>query len=139
MARRELPPNGPDRDDSNSRVGTARWPLVSYLIVAAAFAAALAGVGYWLVARPNPPAVEILIPTPTVPAPVVAHVVGAVHVPGVYTLPPRSRVDDALAAAGGPTSDADLDAINRNARLRVIAAHRGRIHIRGDAEPIAPT
>lgn len=43
---------------------------------------------------------------------ITVHVVGAVVAPGVYTLPPASRVVDAVREAGGPTSDADLSALN---------------------------
>ena len=49
------------------------------------------------------------------PAPVnsiVVHVAGAVVTPGVYTLPAGSRAVDAVRAAGGPTRDADQDALN---------------------------
>ncbi|MFC7458115.1 helix-hairpin-helix domain-containing protein [Brachybacterium sp. GCM10030267] len=42
----------------------------------------------------------------------VVHVAGAVESPGVVTLPEGSRVDDALQAAGGATSEADLSAVN---------------------------
>ncbi|TDE90078.1 ComEA family DNA-binding protein [Occultella glacieicola] len=42
----------------------------------------------------------------------VIHVAGAVSSPGVYDLTAGSRVNDAVLAAGGPTSDADLDAVN---------------------------
>ncbi len=42
----------------------------------------------------------------------VVHVAGSVRIPGVYELPAGSRVDDAVLAAGGPTADADLDAVN---------------------------
>lgn len=115
MARQELRPDIRDGEDRPAPVRAARWSVVSYFVVGAAIAATLAGTGYWIAARPNPPTVEILIPTPTSPAPVIAHVVGAVHAPGVYSLPPGSRVDAALAAAGGPTADADVDAINRAA------------------------
>jgi competence protein ComEA len=61
----------------------------------------------------------VVVPPPTVeptalptPAPVRVYVSGAVATPGVYTLPPRSLVNDAIKAAGGPTSDADLERIN---------------------------
>jgi competence protein ComEA len=43
---------------------------------------------------------------------VVVHVVGEVAEPGLVTLPAGSRVADAVEAAGGPTDDADLSAVN---------------------------
>jgi competence protein ComEA len=48
---------------------------------------------------------------------VVVDVTGAVRRPGVYRMPIGSRVDDAVARAGGPTPQAELEAINRAARL----------------------
>ncbi|WP_087485320.1 helix-hairpin-helix domain-containing protein [Brachybacterium massiliense] len=49
---------------------------------------------------------------PPAPQQLVVHVSGAVDEPGVVSLPPGSRVDDALEAAGGPGGEADLSAIN---------------------------
>lgn len=46
------------------------------------------------------------------------YVAGAVANPGVYTLQQGSRIADALAAAGGPTADADLLRINLAQRVR---------------------
>ena len=46
------------------------------------------------------------------------YVSGAVRHPGVYTLGPDDRLDDALAAAGGPTGDAQLGAMNLAARVQ---------------------
>jgi len=43
---------------------------------------------------------------------IVLHVVGAVFDPGIVELPLGSRVVDAVAAAGGPTDDADLSGVN---------------------------
>lgn len=43
---------------------------------------------------------------------VVVHVAGAVEHPGVVELLPGTRVDEAIAAAGGATDAADLDALN---------------------------
>ena len=45
------------------------------------------------------------------------YITGAVRRAGVYELPPGARVNDALIAAGGPTSDADLEAVNLARRL----------------------
>lgn len=46
------------------------------------------------------------------------HVVGAVRRPGVYSLPSWSRVNDAMKKAGGPTPQADLEAINLADKLQ---------------------
>jgi len=42
----------------------------------------------------------------------VVHVAGAVRQPGLYTLEAGSRIDDAIARAGGATGKAVLDAVN---------------------------
>jgi competence protein ComEA len=48
---------------------------------------------------------------------VVVDVAGEVADPGVYRMPAGSRVNDAVARAGGATAKADLEAINLAARL----------------------
>src|SRR5512136_2426409 len=67
---------------------------------------------------PAPTAVSML-------APVRVYVSGAVNSPGVYSLPPHSLVDDALKAAGGATTGADLDRIN----LALEARDQQQIHV----------
>lgn len=54
---------------------------------------------------------------PAATSEVVVDVVGAVRNPGVYKLSARSRVQDAVHAAGGPKGDADLEAVNLAALL----------------------
>lgn len=63
--------------------------------------------------------VEVAVATPVDNGPlvvaaevVVLHVHGAVVEPGIVELPLGSRVVDAIAAARGPTDDADLGAVN---------------------------
>jgi competence protein ComEA len=48
---------------------------------------------------------------------VVVDVAGAVSDPGVYRLPAGSRVEDALQRAGGATARAQVESVNRAARL----------------------
>ena len=57
-------------------------------------------------------------PTRAPDPPIVVDVAGAVAHPGVYRLAAGSRIADALAAAGGATGDADLDALNKAAAVR---------------------
>lgn len=59
-----------------------------------------------------PTAQPTALPTPTPIPPITVHIAGAVIKPGVYTLPPRSRVNDALEKAGGFARRADTLAIN---------------------------
>lgn len=48
----------------------------------------------------------------------VVHILGAVHNPGVFTLPADARIIHAIEKAGGYTADADLRNINLAAPLR---------------------
>lgn len=83
---------------------------------------AILGGALFLMCRPATEPIEI-IPPPTsaitppaaspTPGPLRVDIAGAVKTPGVYTLPRGSLVSDAIAAAGGPASDADLDRLNK--------------------------
>jgi competence protein ComEA len=50
--------------------------------------------------------------------PIRVHVAGAVVAPGVYELREGDRITEALAAAGGPSGDADLEQVNLARRVR---------------------
>ncbi len=75
--------------------------------------------------RPPSTQITIIPPAPTmtplptiVPGPMKVYVTGAVANPAtLYTLPPGSRVSDAINAAGGTSDDADVAAINMAASL----------------------
>lgn len=65
-----------------------------------------------------------------VPTTIKVYVSGAARRPGVYELSADARLDDALQAAGGPTSDAALEMINLAKRL----ADEDHIHIPGQVD-----
>ncbi len=59
------------------------------------------------------PTLEIEIPTPTAtPTEIVVHIVGGVSDPGVYRLPPGTRLVEAIELAGGHLASADTNAVN---------------------------
>lgn len=66
-------------------------------------------------------------------AAVIVHVAGEVHEPGLVELPAGSRVADALRAAGGPTSRAELDLLN----LAAPAVDASQILVPGPDTPAA--
>ncbi len=97
-----------------------------YVIIGTVLGLVVGGViGYF---TPHPQAstpitVSTPLPTPTpaptaTPLPLRVHVSGAVNQPAVYHLPQGSIVQDAVNAAGGPKSDADMSRINLAVELR---------------------
>jgi competence protein ComEA len=86
----------------------------------------LIGVVVLLTYRPPVTTITILPPPPTrtpapsqTPGPVRVYVTGAVVNPGTtHTLPPGSRVENAIEIAGGFSLDADIQSVNMAALLR---------------------
>lgn len=79
---------------------------------------AVAGGVFVVLNRPQRADITILLPTPTASGPLQAHLTGAVANPGLFSLPPGSRVNDLLSAAGGPLPGADLAQVNLARFLR---------------------
>jgi competence protein ComEA len=97
------------------------------IVIAVAGLAAVAlvgGYGVSMRSRPKPLGVDLGAPRPSASAGASSadgfyvHVAGAVNRPGLYRMPPGSRVDDALRLAGGPTPDADLNALNLATKVK---------------------
>jgi len=65
---------------------------------------------------------------------IAVHVAGAVKHPGVYYLPTGARNIDALKAAGGPTAQANTDAVN----LAAYAQDASQLTIPTKGEPSTP-
>jgi competence protein ComEA len=109
----------PETDQSDRRLRVAGL-VVSMIAVTAA----LLLVVLLLARGPEMPPIEIRPPAPTstprptsTPAPWRVYVTGAVLHPGVVQLSANARVEDAVQAAGGCSSEADLERINLAAQL----------------------
>ena len=106
---------------------------------------AAAGVAVLLFGRSTSPPPLILpkaphaeaAPTTAPPGDAVVDVAGAVVRHGLVRVAAGSRVGDAVAAAGGPSADADLDQVNLAAR--VSDGERVYVPRRGEAPPPAAT
>lgn len=123
------------RDRLDDLAGKRRdlWPVVVLLVLVLTVVLAL---------RLRDPAPQIAPPatepppalTPqATPSPVglFVHVAGAVRQPGLYTLPPGSRVADAVEAAGGPLPRAEIDAVNL--AEQIVDGSKIEVPRRGDA------
>ena len=148
---RPLPPRG-----AVTVVGAwLRWFGVARLVTSAVSVLIVVGGAVWLLRAPAPateatlplaqgssPVITLAVPSTLAvaespapasaqPALLVIDVAGAVTSPGVYRLTPPARVIDAVTIAGGPTADAELDALNLAAPLadgqRVYVPHAGEV------------
>ncbi len=83
------------------------WWLAAFIVVGV-----LLGAGVLLIVTRPPRGEPItLLPAPTA-APITIFVSGSVNNPGLVTLPPGSRVNDAIQAAGGFSTGANAASIN---------------------------
>ncbi|MCX7977067.1 MAG: helix-hairpin-helix domain-containing protein [Bellilinea sp.] len=87
-----------------------------YLLIVGILIGLLAAGLILLISAPARSTPILILPTPT-PQYIAIHITGQVANPGVYHLPPNSRVEDAIRAAGGLSNQANLDQINLAARL----------------------
>jgi competence protein ComEA len=91
-----------------------------------------------------PAVAPLRAPVPTKPAAaklLVVDVAGAVRHAGLYRLRSGSRIDDAIAAAGGPTAKAQLDSVNLAAPIadgeQIVVPGRGAAGSVGASFPAA--
>lgn len=120
---------------ADPRVGSATLVVI----------AVVAGAVWWTLGRAEPApldAAAVATPTdvtttttvPPAPTALFVHVAGAVVSPGLHQLGPEARVADALAAAGGPRAEADVDRLNLAARL----VDGQRVYVPAVGEVVAP-
>ncbi len=104
-------------NDNSPSEPSPRSTILAFVIV---IAAVVGGSLLLLSSRPQPVFITLNTPVPTstplptnTPSPITVYITGAVQKPEqTITLPYRSRVQDAITAAGGTTADADLDKVN---------------------------
>lgn len=126
------------------------WFGVARLAAASLATLIVCAGAYWLVRSPPPPTEASLpvattassgpgttTPVPEPPSRVFVHVTGAVVEPGVFELPAGARVRDAVVAAGGPTAEADWNALN----LAAVVADASRVYVPvvGEDVPVEPS
>ena len=118
--REQQPPHYTTADTRASKPGVRSYAVWILIGISAIFA--VTGAYFWGASNASVTKVDILIPTPE---PVIVQVVGEVLAPGVYELNADDRVLTAIEAAGGPTSNADIEKIN----LAAFIKDGARIHV----------
>lgn len=147
----------PPRSLGEALAAWLTWFGLGRLVLTALSVGVVAAGGVWLLRAPTPDTVTALpvaetagdttatlppptaapstAPVATVPQPIVVHVAGAVNQPGVFTLPPGSRANAAVEAAGGPAPDGELDGLNLATPLT--DGQRVYVPTVGEIDPIA--
>jgi competence protein ComEA len=92
---------------------------------------------------PLVPPTPVPSPTPAAPVTVKVYVVGAVHQPGVVTLPADTRVDDAIRAVGGMLPDADPLSVNLAKKIRdedqIVVRSKSETRVRASRRTSSPS
>lgn len=106
---------------------TIIWFGLSRLIGSVLSLIAVAMAGWWLLRVPPPPpedsipiagtvttlsVMAISPPTTALITEITVHITGAVKTPGIYQFHLGARINDGVVAAGGATTQADLDSVN---------------------------
>ncbi|MEA3337140.1 MAG: helix-hairpin-helix domain-containing protein [Chloroflexota bacterium] len=125
----------------------SRVPLA--VLLTSLFWVTVCGLALFLWRKPAPVAFEIQPPPATVtplptatpeptatPPPLLVHVDGAVETPGVVQLAPGSRLQDAIAAAGGLAKEADLASLSLAVALR--DGQKVYVPVAGETPPPQP-
>lgn len=87
-----------------------QWRPWQLLLLGTLFGLLAGGVIFLVASQPHGSPI-VLEPAAT-QAPLTIHVAGDVQNPGIYQVPPSSRVGDAVRAAGGMSQTADTNAVN---------------------------
>ena len=113
----------------------AYMKFLPQILLTAAIIAVASGVMALVFRSSSPGGMQITLPTatPENSREVAVYITGAVQFPGVYSLVEGDRLQQALQAAGGPTSEADLAAVNLAVRL----SDEDHWHIPAKGEPVA--
>ncbi|HEY4333700.1 MAG TPA: ComEA family DNA-binding protein [Ilumatobacteraceae bacterium] len=152
----------PDRPAPSRPIGETirawlHWFGIARLIVTVAAVVAVGAGAYWLLRSPATAVEDTLpyatrrttstttpsgaaaasasasiVPTVTDAATIEVYVTGAVAHAGVYALPTASRVQQAIAAAGGLDPDADVEALN----LAAVVRDGDRLYVPHQGQPV---